>query len=107
MAKKKQPEVEEELTDEECEEEERVEAREKGRKVYNVSHDHGVVSSDGSIYLHKKKYWASADFDLCELGPFDTLEEAIQKSGLNEFGEGANDVAILLAIFLVQLLPGD
>ncbi len=51
MTKNKQGEVEEELTDDEREEEEREEALEKGRVVYRVEHDHGWVSSSGSIYL--------------------------------------------------------
>lgn len=66
----------------------REEAGDHGKCVFSHSYDSSdspAGSAWAVIYLYQGKYFPAADFDLLEHGPFATLDEAIERSGIQEF----------------------
>jgi hypothetical protein len=61
--------------------------REEGEEVWSSNWDFSnspAGSSWASVYRLGHRYAPFADFDLADYGPFDSLEEALEASGLQE-----------------------
>jgi hypothetical protein len=69
----------------------RDEASELGSVEWSFSYDSDGMAGSvwAQIQFYRGLYFPRSDMDLAELGPFATLEEAIQRSGLGECADMA------------------
>lgn len=61
-------------------------AREEGDEVYTLDYEGGWSGGSASICIFRGLYFAFADYDLINNGPFTTFEEALSRSGVAECG---------------------